>query len=312
VGQGADTKDRAAIEAAYEFHDRAENEASRALFADHQPALDVLQEDVLDALNREGIAVFPITSLFPQALWERLRDDVSVFADRVERELAVANAELTQRRDGPKPGKKEKQKDRFLRRRLAGGAQLDAGDPWLELAVSSRLLDIVNSYQQLWAKLIYADQWYTVPVAGNAARAASQRWHRDSADRHLVKVFIYFSDVDDEAGPFEYIPGSARNGEYADCWPWSPGGDMYPPAEEFAEVIPDSAIRTLTGPAGTMILCNTSGFHRGGYARSRPRVMSVFTYVSPASMLSVKGRRFQLDPSELPHDFPAPARFALS
>jgi hypothetical protein len=43
-----------------------------------------------------------------------------------------------------------------------------------------------------------------------------------------------------------------------------------------------------------MLFCNTSGFHRGGYATgSRPRVMAVYNYSTPASLAALTLRNFQ-------------------
>ena len=48
-----------------------------------------------------------------------------------------------------------------------------------------------------------------------STRVSSQRWHRDYNDERLVKVFIYLTDVDEDTGPLEYVPGSTLGGEYA-------------------------------------------------------------------------------------------------
>ncbi len=104
--------------------------------------------------------------------------------------------------------------------------------------------------------------------------SASQRWHRDFNDQHLLKAFLYLVDVDEGTGPFEYIPGSAPGGQYAHEWPWRPLGETYPPEGALEERIPADAIKTFTGPKGTLLFCNTSGFHRGGFATeqaARPR-----------------------------------------
>jgi hypothetical protein len=82
-------------------------------------------------------------------------------------------------------------------------------------------------------------------------------------------------------------------------WPWRPvSNDLYPPQEEFEERIPKSAQVALTAPEGSMIFCNTSGFHRGGYATgNRPRVMAVYNYSSPASLAALTLRNFHPDVS---------------
>jgi len=118
--------------------------------------------------------------------------------------------------------------------------------------------------------------------------------------------------VDQGAGPFEYVPGSARGGPYADAWPWVPfGGDLYPPQEEFDKKIPADAVRTLTGPAGSVIFCNTSGFHRGGFATERPRIMGVFNYISQAAMESLCRRNFSVEESQLAPNTPESVKYAL-
>jgi hypothetical protein len=162
----------------------------------------------------------------------------------------------------------------------------------------------------MWSKLEYVDVWYTQP-AGADERRASQRWHRDFNDRHLLKAFLYLLDVDAEAGPFEYVPGSFPDGPLGDLWPWAPGGqEAYPPQEEFDRRLADARIETFAAPRGTLILCNTAGFHRGGFARSRPRALATWTYASPAALKALSERNYSFagEPSALE---PA-ARFAVS
>jgi ectoine hydroxylase-related dioxygenase (phytanoyl-CoA dioxygenase family) len=185
--------------------------------------------------------------------------------------------------------------------RLLGKDQPPLGEDnlWLRLGISDRVLDVVNSYFGMWSKLTYVDLWYTPPAQEGVKRVSSQRWHRDYNDAHLVKIFIYLDDVDEETGPLDYVPASTLGGQYANEWPWRPvSNDLYPPQDEFEERIPKSAQVSLTGPAGSMAFCNTSGFHRGGYVTgSRPRVMAVYNYSSPASLAALTLRNFTPDVS---------------
>ena len=103
------------------------------------------------------------------------------------------------------------------------------------------MLDIVNAYRGLWTKLLAIDNVYTVPFPGSEERVGAQKWHRDPEDLHVVKVYLYFSDVYDEAGPFEYIQGSAKGGPYGDVWPWTVRGGTYPPAGELESTGPERA-----------------------------------------------------------------------
>jgi hypothetical protein len=68
---------------------------------------------------------------------------------------------------------------------------------------------------------------------------------------------------------------------------------------------------SFTGPKGTLIFCNTSGFHRGGFAIGKPRVLATVTYSSPASLASLTERNYSLRPGD--EDGLAPQqRYALS
>jgi hypothetical protein len=301
--------------ATYRVHDLLlSNPASRKRFTDQPPRLTEVQTDVVRSLRQDGCAVALFDRLVPdERMGDQLRAYARLFTERTERELAEFAARVAaNQRLREKIARETKHKKDFNRRRYGKFAELNFDDPWLRLGVSPWLLNIVNSYLDLQSKLIYTDQWYTVPNGAEAERIASQRWHRDYNDKHLVKVFIYLEDVDETAGPFEYVPGSARGGRYAQEWPWRPLSETYPPAEEFERRIQGEAVKTFTGPAGTMIFCNTSGFHRGGFATHRRRVMWVYNYVSPAGLESLCIRNFRVDPAALPPDLSPEARFALT
>ena len=47
----------------------------------------------------------------------------------------------------------------------------------------------------------------------------------------------------------------------------------------------------------TIIFCNTSGFHRGGFARSKARVLATYTWDSPASLKALSERNYAYVPS---------------
>ena len=57
-------------------------------------------------------------------------------------------------------------------------------------------------------------------------------------------------------------------------------------------------------------LCDTGGFHRGGYCR-RPRLTTNFTYVSPAAVDAGRALR-KFDPGDDPPVSSAAGGFALS
>jgi phytanoyl-CoA dioxygenase PhyH len=267
--------------------------------------LNPAQERVLRELRSTGISLVAFDELVADpALWRELQAEIDVFVADAEDQIAA----------GRKGGKKK-----FLIRRYERGktklplepSVLPSDGPWLRYAAGDALLGVVNAYRGAMTKLVDFDLWYTLPIVEGHDRVDSQQWHRDPEDQHVVKVFLYFSDVGEDAGPFEYIPESAEGGKYGHLWPWGRGSPRYPPSEELEKAIPSSERIAATGPAGTLVICDTSGFHRGGYARSKPRILSTQTYINRKITAERPDRRkFQVDWRE--HELSEQARFALS
>ena len=287
VHKVASALERRGVVATYELHDRVlANRVARLRHSRERPELDDVQTDILRRLRDEGYAVVPFTELVhdPEA-WNALNADA-------ERFIAETEAELAREREGGESSLRRRPGKEFVVRKYAYEAELALDDPWLRFGLNPRLLDIANTYLGMWAKLEYVDVWYT-PAAGAGERQSSQRWHRDFNDRHLLKAFLYLVDVDRDAGPFEYVPRSAPGNELDHLWSWRPLGDNYPPDEELATKIGDRAV-TFTAPKGTLIFCNTSGFHRGGFATRKPRALATVTYSSPASLASLTERNYSV------------------
>jgi Phytanoyl-CoA dioxygenase (PhyH) len=293
--------ERRGIRATYELHDRVlSNRKSRRQFDQDPPALDTVQRRIVGELDQQGFSTVSFADLFADsALWEDIERQRNRFVEATEADLAAGGDTVRVR-----PGKE------FVVRLHSYGVRIGTDDPWFRAASSRRMLDVANAYLCMWSKLEYLDVWYSVPQPATAERISSQRWHRDYNDKHLLKAFLYLVDVDEDMGPFQYVPGSQPGGPYADAWGWKPLGENYPTEEELEARIPASAVHAFTAPKGTLILCNTAGFHRGGFSTTKPRVLATVTYSSPASLASLTERSFDYAGSVAELD--APTRFALS
>jgi hypothetical protein len=282
--------------------DEPPTEPARAVADFLRPELNAVQQGALAALRRDGIAVL----LFHELLGEKLLREALAEIDGF-----VRSAETQARAVGARPGRKgDLIIDRFgpIVDKMRPSPTLALDSVWIRIGTSELLLDIVNSYRERLLRLYYLDNWFTVPFPDADERVASQRWHRDPEDEHVVKVFLYLSDVDAGAGPFEYIRSSATGGRYGDLWPWGQA-KRYPPPDGLTSRVAKEDRLTVTGPAGTLILCDTGGFHRGGFASMKPRVLATWTYVGPDAR-KTKPMYVIADPSL---DQLAPqARFALA
>jgi hypothetical protein len=286
VHRVATALERRGVAATYELHDHLlANRASRRRYAHARPALDDKQQGIIEQLREEGYATTPFTELLAADDWREIQGE----ADRF---IAATEADLAKEREGGESALRRRPGKEFVVRKYAYDVELGLDDPWLRLGLNPRLLDVANTYLGMWAKLEYVDVWYTPPV-DEGERRSSQRWHRDFNDRHLLKAFLYLVDVDEESGPFEYVPRTAPGNELDHLWPWRPLGDNYPPDDEFAAKIADRAV-SFTAPRSTLIFCNTCGFHRGGFATGKPRVLATVTWSSPASLASLTERNFTI------------------
>jgi Phytanoyl-CoA dioxygenase (PhyH) len=295
-------RDRRAT-ASYALHTSiGSNLLARRRFDAHRPDLDEVQRRLVEGLAERGVATTSFDDLLREEdLWVALRDDMDGYARDAERGLPSDPAQLS------------KKSDYVIRDRPTA---LAPGDPWLRFGTSPRILDVVNSYRGLWTKLVDVERWYTVPFPHDDKRVSSQNWHRDPRDLHIVKVFLYFSDVDDDAGPLQYVAGSPSGGPYGDLWPWEPYSPKYPPRKRLEKKVPEDDRVSLVGRKGTLIFCDTSGFHRGGFAKTKPRVLSIHTYISPASLrarLDWDGpqRSFEVEWAGGPDGLPETAAYAL-
>lgn len=260
---------------------------SRVGFHMRRPVLGEPQARILEDLNRSGIAFVSFRELFTEdGMWQCLVEGMNRFVGGEPVQRAIRSA----CESGPERAR-HVQKDYIVRlyEECAAPPSISVEDCWLRIGVDRRILDVVNSYLGLWSKLQYLDRWYTVPVK-REGRVNSQNWHRDPEDKRMLKVFLFFSEVDEAAGPFQYIPGSSqfKGTKYSHLWPTSQRNRDYPPSTELERVIPSSEWITCTCPPGTLVFCDTTGFHRGGFATARERALAVWMYTSALS-----GRHFR-------------------
>ena len=297
VNRVASAVERRGIVATYQLHERLlGNRKARRRFASETQQLDETQVGIVEALGRDGYTTLPFGDLFRGDEWARLETQGRRFVEETERTLGAGGQ-----------GKVRAGKEFVVRAHSFEGVTLGADDAWFSIVASRRLLDVANAYLRLWAKLSYVDLWYTAQQPATDERVASQNWHVDFDDKHLLKAFVYLSDVDSDHGPFEYVPGSAADGPNS-VRPWVPMGYGRVSDEEVGAHVSPEQIATFTGPKGTLILCNTSGLHRGGFATAGPRVLATATYCSPASLKALSNRNYE---TSLETDDPV-VRYAVS
>lgn len=166
---------------------------------------------------------------------------------------------------------------------LGSEPEFQKGDIFASLGLNPCFLRIANAYLKMHAKLRYYNVWKTFASAGRARE--SQLWHFDREDNYILKVFLYLDDVDEGAGPFTYAPGTHKKGKYRSIKPeyFLEGGVRRTTDEQMNSVYPRDKWVRAVGKKGTIIFADTRGYHKGGEARTKDRLMFTCMYTSPAS-----------------------------
>jgi hypothetical protein len=236
------------------------NHEGRRLLALNPPSLTSEQERILNELRRHGIAITHIDSLFPE------KNILPVLKSHAE--TLFQNAIL---------GRKKT----FLMYLWKDMPTLDLENKFVQLGLQEPILNIINSYIGMWSKLDFYSANVTIPMNVGAEAAGSQRWHRDPGDKRICKMFVYLNDVDEETGPFMYIKGSQEGGAWRNLFPPRADDGWYP---EGVDESPAKHSRlACTGRAGTLVFCDTTGIHKGGYSTKKERWMATLSYASKNS-----------------------------
>ena len=309
------------------------NAISKRKFNAKVPVLSVAQLLVLSALSVSGIAVtdFDTLDVLP-GLWESLSQFVNEFASASATYVKAFGGSHTpaashlgafvsgtimslghnvERNQRLLTQQDNAVSDDYLVKLYPPSPTLELDNPLLRFGLHPTVLNIVNSYFGLWSKLIYTDVWCQLKF-DQKRRIGSQRWHRDPEDQQIVKLYLYFSDVDDGNGAMEYISRSSnRLAEGCeDIARWrAAGGTHYPPSEDLERRIPRLRWVTTAGKRGTLVFCDTTGFHRGNIANKSSRIAATWTFVTPASLFP---RRFTVGSKLSCASLSDAARFAIS
>lgn len=238
--------------------------------------LNAAETEVVSSLREDGVAVTSIDKLFAGGLeFEALNSETQRLLESRRSEIDDLKKKAA---DASTIGEKT-----FNLEILGSELTFEDNSPFANFALHPSLLRIANAYLRMYGKLRYYNVWQT--FASNGAPRESQLWHFDREDNYILKLFLYFSDVDEGAGPFTYARGTHRSGRFKSIKPkWiDEGGVRRTTDEQMKAVFPEENWLKGTGKRGTLIFADTRGYHKGGEARTKDRLMYTCMYTSPAS-----------------------------
>ena len=177
----------------------------------------------------------------------------------------------------------------FLLQWLGRHPMYDGASIWAEVART--LAPLATAYLEATALLRFYNLWEVRPTTSPPSR--SQLWHRDVEDTRIVKAFLYLSDVVPGAGPLIYASGTQLGGVAADQTPETfiePGSGWVRATDAaIAGLVPATAWRCAYGPPGTLVVADTAGWHKGGYATSTTRLTATSDWTTAQA---IEGSRF--------------------
>ncbi len=234
------------------------------------------EKDLVDELNVSGIMTTSIEKLLGDNEDSRELDHaVSQLVESKKEEIALLRVEAN---DEKAIGNKT-----FNLEMLGSEQTFNVQSIYARFALNESLLRIAEAYFGMYVKLRYYNIWHT--FASNGSFRESQLWHFDREDNYILKVFLYLDDVDEGAGPFTYAPGTHKKGKFRNIKPefFMEGGVRRTTDDQMKAVYPEDKWVRATGKKGTIIFADTRGYHKGGEARTKDRLMFTCMYTSPAS-----------------------------
>lgn len=261
------------------------------------PQLDMQQHGAVAALHSDGYYKTTVGNFLDDAaLLDEIRRDAETLMARPGLQHQIMNRHST---EGVKW---------YVVRALGYRPSLPVPTSFAKLLLNDRILSVVNSYLGVTSRLKYLDVWHNFRVDDTEPPIDAERWHRDNEDRKLIKLFVHLSDVDETAGPLTYIRGSQPDGPLGHLFPNDPPQGSYPPAKELENVVSPDLIEQNTGNAGTMLLFDACGLHRGGRTTGKARTLLVATYASDAALDLLK---YELAEPQRISDMSRQARYAI-
>lgn len=164
---------------------------------------------------------------------------------------------------------------------------LTLDSPYMKFALRPDVLTAVSRYLGVVPILVDVDVWQST-YPGTKEYEKSQLYHCDAIDVTQMKIFLYASAVEEEAGPL-VVMEAASSQELRDKLDYK-----FTPArirvsdKEVEDNISAEHIHPIIGEAGTWAFVDTARcFHYGSRCDkgAEPRIVAVFEYYTPGAFV---------------------------
>ena len=169
-------------------------------------------------------------------------------------------------------------------------------------ACSDKMISTASRYMKIFPILTRVQVTLNIPREGSKPRSAIF-WHKDGFGFKNLDFFMNVSDLDDNNGPFYCLEKKIKAGIFKsfDYLMTRTGERNKVSLENFDKQFKDANIIDLKGKSGTAIFLDSfSVFHRGGFCKSKDRIMLRFCYQSHDALcdnFSTNNDEFRYDKS---------------
>lgn len=151
------------------------------------------------------------------------------------------------------------------------------------------VLQTVSDFLGCKPTLSNISMWWSLP--GHAKPELAEYFHRDVDDWLFVKLFIYITDVDENAGPHVFVRGTHRSSKLTRIARYSD--------QQIEKEFGVKNVLQLTAKSGTTFLENTYGIHKGQLPRTNRRLLLQAQYsLDPISILNYHPQIINDSPSD--------------
>jgi hypothetical protein len=144
-------------------------------------------------------------------------------------------------------------------------------DGALRLALDERLLSIASAY--LGGPAAIGGSNLRRSFRNSLTEFDTLWFHSDPNSPRILKVFFYLTEVDENSGPFCHVRGSHKK-KFKN---WRVSYRLTD--NDIHRHYSDTDIRLALGSPGSVVLADTTGFHRGTKCKSHDRDMLTINYV---------------------------------
>ena len=154
----------------------------------------------------------------------------------------------------------------------------------VKFASSEMMISTAAKYMGIFPILTRVHVWLNIPRQ-DAKRRGAMHWHRDTFGFKNLDFFMAVTDVDDENGPFQYLEKKIKASTFLTfknlVSTTQKGNRGKVPPEEFSKHFKENETSKFAGKSGSAIFTDTfSTYHRGGFCKSKDRVMFRLCYQS--------------------------------